>query len=299
VSLPGLLVAMSVSSAVLLASMVLLQLAREDFFHSHQSALLEERAGFALEVMVRTLRQAAVTRISMSDALPSAASLASMPFDVVKGTVQGVDNARVSVSAAGVALKSMSGINASDVLAIDLRSALGTPINCAGAAVPADAYGMGISGWVILHVALGPDGEPELHCAYAGQKKWDSQAILSGVEYFQVLFGLDTNDDGLPDQYLSASSISKQDANLPVEQSSLYQRVVAVHVALVLRSASGGSKPSLLKTMDLFGSQYTSAFALADPGTVVRAEEMSNALRSRLRRRMDAVIFLHHQRRVS
>lgn len=295
---------MSVSSAVLLASMVLLQFAREDFFHSHQSALLEERAGFALEVMVRTLRQAAVTRISMSDALPSAASLASMPFGVVKGTVQGVDNARVSVSAAGVVLKSMSGINASDVLAIDLRSALGTPINCAGAAVPADAYGMGISGWVILHVALGPDGEPELHCAHAGQKKWDSQAILSGVEYFQVLFGLDTNDDGMPDQYLSASSIAKQDANLPdanllAEQSSLYQRVVAVHVALVLRSASGGSKPPPLKTMDLFGSQYTSAFALADPGTVVRAEDMSNALRSRLRRRMDAVIFLHHQRRVS
>jgi type IV pilus assembly protein PilW len=290
---------MSVSSAVLLASMVLLQLAREDFFHLHQSALLEERAGFALEVMVRTLRQAAMTHISMRDDWPSATALSSAPFSVVNGAVQGMDNARVSVSAAGVVLKSTSGINASDVLAIDLRSAFGTAINCAGVAVPADASGMEISGWVILHVALGPDGEPELHCAYAGQKKWDSQAILSGVEYFQVLFGLDTNDDGLPDQYLSASSIAKQDADLSSEQSSLYQRVVAVHVALVLRSASGGSKPPLLKTIDLFGSHYTNTFTLADPGTVVRTQDMSNALRSRLRRRIDAVIFLHHQQRGS
>jgi Tfp pilus assembly protein PilW len=58
VSTIGLMVAMSVSCGVLLTSVSLLQIARENFQYHHQATLLEDSAAFAIEIIARTLQQA-------------------------------------------------------------------------------------------------------------------------------------------------------------------------------------------------------------------------------------------------
>ncbi|MGT2429876.1 PilW family protein [Cupriavidus basilensis] len=56
-----------------------------------------------------------------------------------------------------------------------------------------------------------PSGNPQLMCGYrardASNKEISNTAItsvpiISGVEVFQVLYGVDTNNDYIPDRYL-------------------------------------------------------------------------------------------------
>lgn len=290
-TLPGLIIAMTVSSGVLLTSVSLLQLAKEDFQHHHQAALLEDSAAFGLEIISRTVLQA----VREDKLAPLETPDGSRTFSPASGAVQGIDNARIS----GNDTTLVPGINGSDILAINLSSPLGESLNCAGFNVPKASSAPAVSAWVMFYTAPGASGEPDLYCRYHGQKQWDSQAILSGVECFQVLFGLDTDDDGFPNQYLSPSALSEQEINQPNSSSSLRHRVVAVHVALLLRSATGGGKRLLLSDIDLFGSAYTQAQSLSDVGTAICAEDLSTPLRTRERLRIDTLIFLPEQGRAS
>ena len=274
------MIAMSLSSGVLLASVSLLQLAREDFLHHHQTIMLEDSATYGLQVIARTLQQAS------RDKPRSSPMLSSTTSPSMQASVQGADNARLG-STGGITIP---GVNGSDVLMIQLDSARGQVIDCAGFTVPHDSAAPPEYAWVMFYLAPGPAGEPELFCRYHGQKQWDSQAIVTGVECLQVLFGADTDDDGLPNQFLSASAWTQQQT---VEGSALAaHRIVAVHIALVLRSAIGGSKPALWPGTNLFGSAYTQVRGQTDIGTTACPETLSAPLHSRLRRRVDAVIFL-------
>lgn len=274
------MIAMSLSSGVLLASVSLLQLAREDFLHHHQKIMLEDSATYGLHAIARTLQQASRDE-PRSSPVPSSTTSSSM-----KASVQGADNARLHTTGA----ITIPGVNGSDVLMIQLDSARGQVIDCAGFAVPQDAAAPPGNAWVMFYVAPGPAGEPELFCRYHGQKQWDSQAIITGVECLQVLFGTDTDDDGLPNQFLSASAWAQQQT--AEGGSSAAHRIVAVHIALLLRSEIGGSKAALSPGTDLFGSAYTRNHGQTDIGTAACPETLSAPLRNRMRRRVDAVIFL-------
>lgn len=281
-NLPGLMIAISVSSGVLLISVSLLQLAREDFLHHHQATALDDSVAYGLQIIDRTVKQATRDR-SLS---PPAQSSGSLPFDPAHGPVQGIDNARIS----GTGTTVSPGINGSDVLIIQLGSAWGEVIDCAGFVIPKASTASTDSGWVMFYIASGPDGEPELYCRYQGQKQWDAQAIVSGVECFQVLLGLDDDGDGLPNQFLSASAI-KQQADQAAGDGSSVRRVVAVQVALVLRSAVSGSKPPFFPTADLFGHTYTQTNSATDVGTAHCPVSLSASLSSRARRRVESIIF--------
>lgn len=281
------MIAISVSSGVLLISVSLLQLAREDFLHHHQSTALDDSATYGLQIISRTVQQA-IRGQSLS--LPTQSS-ESLPFDPAQGSVQGIDNARIS----GAGMTVSPGINGSDVLIIQLASAWGEVIDCAGFVLSKELSASADTGWVMFYIAPGPDGEPELYCRYQGQKQWDSQAIVPGVECFQVLFGVDDDSDGLPNQFLSASAIKQQQASQTSGEWSSGRRVVAVQVALVLRSVIAGSKPPLFQAADIFGHAYTRTNGGTDVGTDHCPASLSASLRSRARRRVDSIIFLPHQ----
>ncbi len=285
----GLMVAMAVSCGVLLTSISLLQIARENFQYQHQATLLEDSATFAMEIIARTLQQSA--QIDSSVLLESVTG--TTQFKLENGSVQGVDNARMTSDAASIGTTSVAAINGNDVMAVNLRSVDGDAVNCAGFVVPGASAQSYESSWVIFHIVPGTDGEPDLHCRYRGQQKWDSQAILSGVEFFQVLYGLDTDGDNLPNQYLSASAMAEKDKSKPTSDTSFWRRVVAVHVALILRSATGNDKPSVSKEFSLFGEDYVAANAKADPGTRIGPDDLALSIRTRARRHVEAVIFLH------
>lgn len=277
------MVAISVSSGVLLISVSLIQLAREDFLHHHQATALEDSATYGLHIIVRSVRQANPDDTISPSGLSSGPSPESLPFDPAQGSVQGLDNARIGSAAA-----LSPGINGSDVLIIQLSSALGEAIDCAGFVIPAAPSASPEIGWVMFYIAPGPDGEPDLYCRYRGQKQWDSQAIVSGVECFQLLFGLDEDGDGLPNQFLSATAVKQRQSG---EQSSGF-RVVAVQLALVLRSATGSGNLPFFTAQDLFGSTYTQMNGESDTGTAICPAGLSASLRSRARRRVDTIIFL-------
>ncbi len=286
-NLPGLMIASSVSSGVLLISVSLLQLAREDFLHHHQATALEDSATYGLQIIARTAQQA-----NRDDLISSSGhSSGSLPFDPALGSVQGLDNSRIGSTGAAVS----PGINGSDVLMIQLGSAWGEVIDCAGFVLPEESPASSETGWVMFYIAPGPDGEPELYCRYHGQKQWDSQAIVSGVECFQLLFGLDEDGDGLPNQFLNASEMKRWHASRVADDLSSGHRVAAVQIALVLRSVTGGSKPLFFPATDVFGSAYTDTHAKTDPGTDLCPAGLSASLRSRSRRRIDAVIFLPYR----
>lgn len=286
-SLPGLMVAMGVSSGVLLTALSLFQFARADFQHHHQITLLEESAALGLEIIARTVRQATAID-EQSPKTTSTSSSGGFPFRGYQGAVQGLDNARIN-SQGGT---TTSDVNGSDLLAVQLRSALADVINCAGFVVSDTATTVDEFGWVMFYLATGPGGEPDLYCRYYGQKKWESQAILSGVEFFQVLYGLDRDDDGLPNQYLSASEIALQESQQATDHPSIWRRVVAVHVALVLRSSAAGIESLRFSEWDLFGTDYRHIFGSTDIGTTIRSQSLSPSLRTRVRRRIDRIIFL-------
>lgn len=286
-SMIGLMIAMSLSCGVLLTSVSLLQIARENFQYHHQAALLEDGAAFALEIIRRTVQQAAQPP---SLTVTSSAS-GNSTFMFADGAVQGVDNARMSSDTTHIGTPVVAAVNASDVLAVNLSPIDGDTVNCAGLVVPGVASTSLESGWVFLHIVVGSDGEPSLHCRYRGQYTWDSQVILSGVEYFQVLFGIDTDGDNLPNQYLSASAITEKDQIKPASDPSCWRSVVAVHIALILRSAADGPKPSSFKNIALFGEDY--ANAKNDPGTQVGPGDLAPPVRTRARRYVDTIIFLH------
>ena len=286
-SMISLMIAMSLSCGVLLTSVSLLHIARENFQHHHQAALLEDSAVFALEIIARTLQQAAQADSSAS----SGSSSGTSAFRLANGSVQGLDNARMSSETASIGTPSVATINGNDVLAVNLSSVTGDAVNCAGFVVPGVPSLSPESAWVLFHIVVGADGEPSLHCRYRGQQTWDSQAILTGVEYFQVLYGLDTDGDNLPNQYLSASAIALKDKIKPASDPSFWRSVVAVHIALVLRSAAGGAKPPVFKGIALFGEDY--ANAKEDPGTRIGPGDLAPSVRTRDRRHVEAIIFLH------
>jgi type IV pilus assembly protein PilW len=289
----GLMIAMTVSCGVLLTSVSLLQIARENFQHHHQMALLEDGAAFALEIISRTLQQAAQTDSWSSMDPPSETSY----FKLSNGSVQGLDNARMSSDAASMGAPDVAVMNGNDVMAVSLHSIGSDAVNCAGFVVSGASSPPPGSSWVFFHVVPGAGGEPDLHCRYRGQQKWDSQAILSGVEYFQVLYGMDTDGDHLPNQYLSASAIKEKDRIRPASDPSFWHGVVAVHIALILRSPTGNNQPSLFKRFALFGEDYVNAGATADPGTRIDPDDFPPSVRTRVRRHVEAIIFLHKPQR--
>ncbi len=291
----GLMVAMTMSCGVLLTSVSLLQVARENFQHHHQSALLEASAAFALEIIDRTLQQAAQTEALASLGPSSEIS----PFKLSDGSVQGLDNARMGSDAASIGTSSASVINGTDVMAVNLHSVDGDAINCAGFVVPGGSSQSRESSWVFFYIVSGVDGEPDLQCRYRGQQKWDSQTILSGVEFFQVLYGLDTDGDSLPNQYLSASAIAKKDKAKPASDPSFWRSVVALHVAMVLRSAIGNNPSSAFKGLALFGDDYVTVNAKTDPGTRIAPDDLAPSVRTRARRHVESVIFLHKPEKAS
>jgi type IV pilus assembly protein PilW len=292
-SLISLMIAMTLSCGVLLTSVSLLQIARGNFQHHHQTALLDDSAAFAMEIIGRTLQQAAQTGSLASLGLLSETST----FRLANGAVQGLDNARMSSDTASIGTPIIAAINGNDVLAVNLSPVDGDTVNCAGFVVPGAASLSPESGWVFFHIVVGSDGEPSLYCRYRGQKTWDSQAILSGVEYFQVLYGLDTDGDNLPNQFLNASAISQKDRTKPASDPSFWRSVVAVHIGLILRSAEKGADISNFKGIALFGQDYASA--TEDPGTRIAPGDLAPSVLTRARRHIEAIIFLHKPGQIS
>lgn len=294
-SLVALMIAVALSLGIALQALRLLALSGRDYLRTEQEGLLQEQAAYVLDRLRAALQQAG--HVDAARTLPA---LAARP---VQGALNGLDDVMLPAGSRGLTGALRGGSHGSDALAIQFSGdASGLMRNCAGMPVAEGGSADG-PGWSIFHVGLDRQGEPELRCKFRGDSGWVSQAIATGVVSLQLLYGLDTDDDGLPNDFVSASRLRALDeagtssgtATGPASPSQ-WTRVVAVHVSLLLRSLQAvrqrSAQPEL--DLDLFGRAYAQRHAGDDPGSTLTSAQLRP---DRLYRQFDAVIFLRNSLR--
>jgi type IV pilus assembly protein PilW len=276
IALAELLVSMGLGLAVLLAAATLMVTANAAYVAQAESASAEEGARYALDMLARAVRQAGY--VDWED--PAAGA-----DDAAPARIAGLDARTLSKASAGIDGALGGGVNGSDVLALRFAGAGEPPdgdasmLSCAGFAVHRHE-----EGWSIFYVARSAQGQPELRCKYKGASGWGADAVIAGVDTFQVLYGLDTDavPDGVPNRYLNASAIDALDAALVLSGSSAHEReddlhrrtwwkrVASVQLALLLRGAR--TRDASHGTHALFGPAYAGD---ADPGTLLSDDALS------------------------
>lgn len=274
-SLVELMVSLLVGLIVVLAATSLLLSVQRSHAVQDDLLRLDENARFALEVLARTVRHAGFAAPDDAAAPPASAA------------VLGIDAASLARNSEGIADPQPSGVNASDVLAI--RHAASGPFavpNCAG--FRGTAAGEARASWSIFYVARDAEGEPQLYCKYEGEHGWNADAIVAGVEGFQVLYGIDGDGDGLPDRLLSAAALGPPDA------TAAWRQVVMIRIAMLLRGQSRGEATRVDEVHDLFGPAYGAEHASEDAGVRLSEAELSGQSGARMRRVVQATVYLRN-----
>jgi type IV pilus assembly protein PilW len=276
-TLAELMVALTVGLGIVLMAGRLLVLANGAYAAQIEAAGVEDAGRFAIDLIGRAVRQAGAV---------DADTVASTAADDAPARLAGLDARSLSRSTAGIDDPLPAAVNDSDVLAVRFLGGDvdGSAVDCAGFPVSARE-----EGWSIFYVARNGDGEAELRCKYRGAAHWSADAVVSGVDGFQVLYGVDTDDppDGVANRYVNANAIDALDAGLPpaeFNRRTHWKRVVGVRVGLLLH----GSRPTRAEPggarYDLLGAGYAAVAGAVDPGNSLTETRMTADLRRRERR---------------
>jgi type IV pilus assembly protein PilW len=259
-SLAEIMVASTVGLLLTLVATTMLLAANASYLNTGASTRIDDSGRFALAILAQSIRQAGYDDNAGSASAPSTTA-------IEPAAITGLDAASLPAHGALIDHPLPPEAHGSDVLLIHFAgSADGATVNCAG------FDERGEHAWSIFYVAKADDGEAELRCKYRGTSSWASDAIVRGVDSFQVLYGIDTDTprDGIANQYLTASAIAALDglidpAGATADErdrdralKSSWRRVVAVRVALLLHGEFG-SRPagSLLQRYQLFEGEPT------------------------------------------
>jgi type IV pilus assembly protein PilW len=276
-----LLLSMAIGLAVLLACAALLVSANRAYLAQAEGAALDDGGRFALELIGRAVGQA--SHVDWEQVDP-----AKGPDSAAPPRLAGLDSKSISKTANGIDNPLPDAVNGSDVLAVRFTGAGPAPdgdgsVNsCAGFPVHAHE-----EGWSIFYVARNAQGEAELRCKYRGAGNWGADAVVSGVDGFQVLYGvdLDATPDGIANRYVNASALAALDAALVLEGANpaeraqelrtrtYWKRVVSVKVGLLLHGTQA-AQDGLPGRYDLFGMAYGEAQGDADRGARLRLADL-------------------------
>jgi type IV pilus assembly protein PilW len=269
-----LLISLALGLLVVLVAVSLLVTANTGFVAQAEKASVDDAGRFALAVIERAARQAAF-----------------------------VDWDGEGAVAAGPAA-----VNGSDVLALRFSGAGagdgdGSATTCAGFSV-----GAGQQGWSIFYVSAGPGGVHELRCKFKGANNWSADAVIGGVDAFQVLYGVDTDGapDGMANRFMNATAINALDDAIAAEgeseeerqrdrqRKSWWKRVVSLKLALLVHGARTSHQAGAPTLYQLFGAAYGDG---SDTGTSVPRSSIAPALQQRERRQFAATIVLRNSAR--
>ena len=264
-----LLVALALGLGVLLAGAVLMIGANKSYVAHEDAASIDDGGRFALALIGRAVRQGAFIDW---ERLGGAAPANSLP-----AALAGLDSRSLVKTSFGIDNPVTGAVNGSDVLAVRYPGAGAAPagdgsvLNCAGFAIPETK-----EGWSIFYVARNGGGQAELRCKYRGAASWSADAVVSGVDGFQVLYGIDTDTppDGIPNRYVNATALAALDAALPLatggeaelNEKTWWKRVASVQVALLLHGERPSAAPIQPAAYSLFGPDYGAAHAAGDAG---------------------------------
>ena len=308
-TLAELMVSLALGLLVVLVGAALLVSANGSYLNQSEAARLDDSGRYALATIGRAIRQTAFVNWEGAEA-----PLGARPED--SAGIGGLDNRSLGRAGAGIdlPLAAAAAINGSDVLALRYSGAGAGPdgdgsvINCAGFGVAA-AASEAQRGWSIFYVATDAAGEAELRCKYCGANGWGADAIVRGVDSFQLLYGLDTDEaaDGVANQYLNASAINALDAALVLDGADAaaqerdknarthWKRVVSIKLALLLHGARGSAPDGAPALFELFGKPYADAYGGADPGVRIDERQLPAAQRGRARYLLVTTILLRNR----
>lgn len=307
-SLVELMISMTLGMLVVLAGGAVLVSTKSGYSAQNEVTLVEDAGRYAIENISRSVRQAAFENLGTEHApivtqAEHSANIAGFDARSLKGTSEGLD---------ALLFKA---VNGSDVLAIRFfgsgprPNGDGTMVNCAGFSVPApDSQGEADEGrgWSIYYVAEDSTGEPELYCKYRGDSGWTSQAIARGVESFQVLYGVDTDGDGVMNSLCTATEIDALDDKLSLTginaierardrvRKTYWKKVVLVKIGLLIRGGRKVRSDALNIRYDLFGADYAGGHAGIDIGTSIEEAKLGKGVKGRIRKVFSGTVQLRN-----
>lgn len=286
-----LMIAITLGMAVALVAVSLLVSASAAWVAQAEAANVDDAGRFALAVIERAARQASFVDWEHSGA---GADPAAAP------AVHGLDAASLSSSMPGMEDPRPPAVNGSDVLALRFAGSGrgngdGSATTCAGFSV-----GAGQEGWSIFYVGIGPAGVAELRCKYRGANNWSAEAVVGGVDSFQILYGIDgggylrASDIHALDQALAVEGGSAQERERDRMRKSWWKRVASIKVALLVHGARRSQQRAGAPLYQLFGAAYGTSAGRADAGTSVARAGMAPVLQQRARRLFSATIMLRN-----
>ncbi|MDB5920399.1 MAG: Pilus assembly protein PilW [Massilia sp.] len=296
-----LMVALTVGMLVLLMAAGMLVSANAAYAAQVEAAALDDAGRFALEIITRAARQGGFVNWEREEA---GADPGAAPAHVT-----GLDARTLARATEGIDGPLGDAVNGSDVLALRFAGA-GLGANGDGSVVDCAGFGVGRheEGWSIFYVARNATGEAELRCKYRGNSNWSADAIVAGIDSFQVLYGLDTDSppDGVANEYVSAGVLDERDAALVLaafepaarERERLrrthWKRVTSIRVALVIHGQRRGLSGFDPIVFELFGRAYSDAAAGFDPGVRLDEAQMPDEVRGRARRMFASTVLLRN-----
>jgi type IV pilus assembly protein PilW len=267
-TLVELLVAMVLMLLVSIATVALFNVSATSYRTIDAGQELQDNGRFALEIIGQAARSAGFQDRT------GPVSVGNDLADVVFGTgttaatawrLEGANNSQLGSSTSAIDFGANNGVNLSDALVVRFFGASSTAnatvadgamIDCSGRAIPypGSSADVGVSSFFVREV----NGEPELFCKSYNPAtgKFSTTQIVRGVESFQVMYGLDTDGDDVPNRWVSA------DANwTPFTASPNWNNVVAIRIGMVLRGpvGSGQGKSAVTTENDLYplGKDFT------------------------------------------
>lgn len=309
-TLVELLVSIVLMLLVSVATVALFSVSSSSYKTVDASQELQDNARFAMYVIGEAARSAGFQDRTGPIPLgnPNLTDVVFGPTTVATWRVQGANNAQLTSDMSGIAFGSSNGVIESDALVVRFFGvsstsnpvlADGSMMDCAGRPIryPIAANDLGVSAFYVkgtTTVAI----EPELWCrsyvpggtATASIGSFTETMIVRGVETFQVMYGVDTDSDDVPDRWLSANSPSSWDSPI----SPNWNNVVAIRVGMVLRgpvgSAQGRSTTASDNDYYPLGKDFTGTstetglkFPAPDDGRLRRAFATTFMLRNSVR----------------
>jgi type IV pilus assembly protein PilW len=255
-TLVELLVGITLMGLVTLATVSLYSVAQQSYKTVDAGQELQDNARYAFDVIGQAIRNAGYQEyIPLSTDVVYSASVNQVnklfnqgsvcPSGLADLPIIGYNNATIASTTStcdfGTTDNATSATGNSDTLAIrffgssfpnasSATMADNTMVDCQGVAqaAPTGAATLGLS---LFHVSLDTGtNEPSLSCITNTR---NTQPIIRGVESFQVMYGLDTDGDGIPNRWVSAQNITT---------TALWLNVRAIRVGLVLRGPVGSSQ---------------------------------------------------------
>lgn len=297
-----LMVALAVGLLVLLLAAVMLVSANRGHAAQEEAARLDDSGRFALEAIARAVRQTAYVNWDQGDT-----GVKQDPAAAPR--VLGLDNRSLLKTAEFISDPKPDVANGSDVLALRFSGA-GPGQEGDGSMTGCSGFGVGEleEGWSIFYVGRSATGDTELRCKYRGATSWGADAIVGGVDSFQVLYGFDTDlpADGLANVYVNASVLTALDDGLVLEGASEaereldlhrkthWKRVASIKVGLVLHGEKRVRVNASPVVFDVFGQAYGDMLGSADPGTRLSESDMPASLRERERKMFTSTILLRN-----